>query len=91
MNTGLVVLTKVVSTMAVGFVLINTVPAKEHAVFTELSKVSEIKDLHLLFGEYDIIAKIDAENYDAIASTILNKIRRIDGVVSTKTLTQTSF
>ncbi|MBU4255998.1 MAG: Lrp/AsnC ligand binding domain-containing protein, partial [Candidatus Thermoplasmatota archaeon] len=49
--------------MAIGFVLISTAPAKEHDVYNELLKVSEIVELHPLFGEYDLIAKIDAEDF----------------------------
>ncbi len=47
--------------MAIGFVLISTAPAKEHEVYNELLKVKEIVELHPLFGEYDLIAKIEAE------------------------------
>ena len=46
--------------MPVGFVLISTAPAKEHQVYNELLKIKEIVELHPLFGEYDLIAKVDA-------------------------------
>ena len=47
--------------MAVGFVLISVAPAREHDVFIKLSKIPEIVELHPLFGEHDIIAKIKGE------------------------------
>src|SRR5437879_3621658 len=80
-----------VSTMAVGFVLISAAPGKEHDVYNTLLKVSEIVELHPLFGEYDLIAKLEAADFDTLGHVIVNKIRSIEGVVDTKTLTGTKF
>jgi DNA-binding Lrp family transcriptional regulator len=73
--------------MAIGFVLINTAPAHEHEVYTKLSKVPEIVELHPLFGEFDLIAKIDAEDFEKLGELVVEKIRSIEGVIDTKTLT----
>ena len=75
--------------MAIGFVLINTAPAHEHEVYTKLSKVQEIVEVHPLFGEFDLIAKIDAEDFDKLGELVVKKIRSIKGVIDTKTLTGT--
>lgn len=77
--------------MPIGFVLISTAPAKEHEVYEELSKIEEIKELHPLFGEYDLIAKIEAKDLDELGKIVVEKIRAIDGVADTKTLTGTKF
>src|SRR5205814_2375444 len=77
--------------MAVGFVLISAAPGKEHDVYNTLLKVSEIVELHPLFGEYDLIAKPEAADFDTLGHVIVNKIRSIEGVVDTKTLTGTKF
>ena len=77
--------------MAIGFVLITIAPTHEHDVSTKLSKVSEIIELHPLFGEYDLIAKIEAEDFEKLGSIVVNKIRSIEGVIDTKTLTGTRF
>jgi DNA-binding Lrp family transcriptional regulator len=77
--------------MAVGFVLISTAPAHEHEVYNKLSKLPEIVELHPLFGEYDLIAKIEADNFDKLGKIVVNKIRAINGVIDTKTLTGTMF
>jgi len=73
--------------MAIGFVLINAAPAHEHEVYTKLSKVPEIVEVHPLFGEFDLIAKMDAEDFEKLGEIVLNKIRSIEGVIDTKTLT----
>jgi DNA-binding Lrp family transcriptional regulator len=77
--------------MAIGFVLIKAAPGYEHEVYNKLSKVKEINELHPLFGEYDLIAKIKAEDFEKLGQIIINKIRSIEGVIDTKTLTGTKF
>ncbi len=77
--------------MAIGFVLIIVAPVHEHEVYHKLTKVSEIIELHPLFGEYDLIAKVDAEDFEKLGSIVVNNIRKIEGVVETMTLTVTKF
>ena len=77
--------------MPVGFVLISTAPAKEHQVYNEMLKIKEIVELHPLFGEYDLIAKVEAKDLEELGKIVVEKIRSIDGVADTKTLTGTKF
>jgi len=77
--------------MAIGFVLITIAPAQEHDVYTKLSKVSEVIELHPLFGEYDLLAKIEADDFESLGDIVVNKIRAIEGIIDTKTLTGTKF
>ena len=77
--------------MAIGFVLISTAPATEHEVYNELSKVSDIVELHPLFGEYDLIAKIESDDFKGLGNIVLSTIRSVNGVIDTKTLTGTKF
>ena len=79
------------SYMAIGFVLITIAPVHEHEVYTKLSKVSEVIELHPLFGEYDLLAKIEADDFDSLGEIVVNKIRSIEGIIDTKTLTGTKF
>lgn len=73
--------------MPIGFVLITTAPGKEHNVYNALLNMSEIVELHPLLGEYDIIAKIETKDYNELGKIVISKIRTIDGVIDTKTLT----
>jgi DNA-binding Lrp family transcriptional regulator len=77
--------------VAIGFVLISTAPAKEHEVYTELLRVKGIVELHPLFGEYDLIAKVEAEDFNALGQLVVDKIRSVPGVIDTKTLTGIKF
>lgn len=77
--------------MAIGFVLISTAPAKEHEVYNQLTKVKEIVELHPLFGEYDLIAKIETQDFNKLGQIVVDSIRTIKGVIDTKTLTGIKF
>jgi DNA-binding Lrp family transcriptional regulator len=77
--------------MAVGFVLISTAPGKEHEIFQELQKIVEITELNPLFGEYDLIAKVEVEELDMLGLVVIEKIRKVKGVMDTKTLTGIKF
>ena len=74
---------------AVGFILINVAPTHELEVHKKLSTVHEIVELYSLFGEYDLIAKIEAKTFEHLGHIIIAKIRAIDGVIDTRTLTAT--
>ena len=77
--------------MSIGFILIKAAPMLEHEVYIKLSKMKEIIELQPLFGEYDIIAKIEAEGFEKLGEIIINKLRSVKGVIDTKTLTGTRF
>lgn len=71
--------------------MISTAPAKEHDVYNELSKIPQVIELHPLFGEYDLIAKIEAEDFNQMGEIVVDSIRAINGVIDTKTLTGIKF
>ena len=73
--------------MSIAFVLISTVPGKEHEVYNKISKINYVVEIHPLFGEYDLIVKIDAKDYSELGKIVVDQIRTIKGVIDTKTLT----
>ena len=56
--------------MAIGFVLVHAAPAHEHKVYTKLSKVSEVVEVHPLFGEYDLIVKVEPEDFEKLGDIV---------------------
>jgi len=73
--------------MVQAYVLINTKPGKEKEVLEGIKKMDiKLLDSSLLYGEYDIIIKIDAEDIEKLRSIILDIIRKLDGVERTVTL-----
>lgn len=77
--------------MAVAFVLIHVSPLRESEVCDKLSKIPEVIELHSLFGKYDIIAKVEAKDFESIGEIVVHKIRKIDGITYTSTLTGIKF
>ncbi len=73
--------------MVIGFILISTAPAKEQEVYRDLMNISEIVELHPLFGEYDLISKIETKDFNELGKVVIEKVRIIPGVIDTKTLT----
>jgi DNA-binding Lrp family transcriptional regulator len=77
--------------VAIGFVLMHVSPLHESEVFNKLSKLHEVIEVHPLLGEYDLIAKILAEDYESIGEIVIHKIKTINGITDTKTLTGLKF
>lgn len=73
--------------MALAYIVIDTVPGMEHEVYRALLKFPEVRELYLLFGGYDIIAKLEASGFEDMGALVVNRIRRVQGVADTKTLT----
>jgi DNA-binding Lrp family transcriptional regulator len=75
--------------MKTGFVLIKNKPGKEYSILRKLENIIEIKEIYPIFGEYDFLVKIKVENIDIIGKLLIEKIRIIDGITDTITLTET--
>ncbi|MCA1813055.1 MAG: Lrp/AsnC ligand binding domain-containing protein [Halobacteriales archaeon] len=72
--------------MRVGFVLIEVAPHHEQKVYEALRKVKEIEELHGLFGEWDMLCKIVADDLEAVSEIVVRRIRSQEGVIRTDTL-----
>ena len=74
------------------FVLINVSAKKEVRLVDKLFRLEEVKEVHSVHGNVDVIAKIvlkrDLVSSDAetIGDFVHNKIRQISGVISSQTL-----
>jgi DNA-binding Lrp family transcriptional regulator len=72
--------------VATVFVLINSEIGAEEEVLAALRLIEEVKEAYMVYGVYDIIAKIVAPSMDTIKTTILNQIRGVADVRSTLTM-----
>ena len=77
--------------MAVGYVLINVAPGKEHEVFLAVKEMPSVDDATLLFGDHDLIVKLVADSLATIARIVVESIRQIPGIIDTKTLAGAEF
>ena len=74
------------STMVSGFVLITVDAGKEREVYNGLSGMSEIKGIQMVFGHYDIIARLESNDLNELSEIVLERVRNIEGVSTTTTL-----
>ncbi|MEE2812063.1 MAG: Lrp/AsnC ligand binding domain-containing protein [Candidatus Thermoplasmatota archaeon] len=72
--------------MAVGFILIITKPGYENSVREALENVPLVNGRWTVFGEYDIFVKIEADDENELTRCIIEDVRSIDGIVTTRTL-----
>ena len=72
--------------MATSFVLINVEIGAEEEVLGDLRPISEVKEAHLVYGVYDIIAIVETPTMQELKDVISLKIRRLDKVHSTLTM-----
>ena len=72
--------------MAVGYVLINVAPGKEHQAYLAVKDLQYVADATLLFGDHDLIVKLEADSLAIIAKAVVETIRQVPGVTDTKTL-----
>ena len=77
--------------MAVGYVLITAAPGTEFSIHEVVQGIEGVEDATLLFGEYDLVAKIVAPEMQEIARIVVERIRSIPGVTDTKTLAGAGF
>lgn len=72
--------------MATAFVLLNAELGAETEVLNGLKMIDEVKETHLIYGVYDIIARIEADTMEELRKVIGWKIRRLTKVRSTITM-----
>ena len=72
--------------MSSGYVLINVEPGSESDVYKVALSLDCVTDANMLFGDYDLIVKIEASSMGEIARHVGESIRAIPGVANTKTL-----
>ena len=71
--------------MHVGFILLNCDLGAEEYIVEELKQMPNVKNAHLTFGAYDVIAEINTKDQKAFDKAVAG-IRKLSRVVSTMTL-----
>jgi DNA-binding Lrp family transcriptional regulator len=72
--------------MVSALVLVNTDLNSQDKVLESLKLIGGVEQAHSLFGLYDFLVKIKAENIDEIRNITKSKIKKVDRVTSSLTL-----
>jgi len=72
--------------MPLAFIFINSEVSSEDEVVEALRKIENVKEAYVVYGVYDIVAKVDADTVGRLKEVIASKVRRVSGVRSTLTM-----
>lgn len=71
---------------AKAFVLINAEVGNEQELIKKLRSIPNVTEVHVVYGVYDVIAKVESETMEKVKETITNSLRRLENVRSTLTM-----
>jgi DNA-binding Lrp family transcriptional regulator len=66
--------------MATAFLLLNTEPGEETEVVKGLKELKEVKEAHLTYGSFDIIARMETETMGELKDAVNWKVRHFHNV-----------
>ncbi|MAK24713.1 MAG: AsnC family transcriptional regulator [Acidimicrobiaceae bacterium] len=72
--------------MALAWVLISCEPGRERDVYLQLLEMPTVSEVSVVYGELDLVARIDFESELEMSKTLIEKMRHVDGVRKTETL-----
>ena len=76
------------------FVFVDTIPGEEKRVLEKLLEYDEVKEVHIISGQYDLLAVLEVKLYgqaiftsvQELAQKSIEKIRKLSGVRDTNTI-----
>ena len=68
------------------FVMVNTEIGAEEEVLKYLNEELRVDEAYVVYGVYDVVAKISADTMKELKDVIINQIRQANGVRSTLTM-----
>ena len=72
--------------MATAFILVNAETGEEISVLARLKEVPEVKEAHMVYGVYDVIARVETGTMQELKDVLSLKIRRLNNISSTLTM-----
>lgn len=72
--------------MIEAYILLRVKPGMDRSVLQTVKKLKQVKDTETVYGEYDLLLKIQVETMDDLDTFIFDSVRTIRGVERTTTL-----
>lgn len=73
--------------MSKAYVLINVGSGLEDKVLDEIKKTQGVKEVYVSYGVYDLVVKVAADSAEEMKEIVTRRLRNINAVASTLTLT----
>ncbi len=68
------------------FILMNAELGKESSIVDQLKKIPYVKEVHPVYGVYDVLMIIESESMEDLREIITSQVRKLDGIKSTLTM-----
>ena len=72
--------------MLTALMLLNTSKGMVSKVAKSLGAIDEVTEVYSVAGAYDLVAKIQVEEYERFAEVIAGKLQEIEGIEKTQSL-----
>ena len=77
--------------MTTGVVLIRLAAGKEKSALAKIKDTKGVSHVSAVYGRWDLICDIEADDLQSMSYMIVNKLRAIPGVSSSETLVTTAI
>ncbi|MDP6986313.1 MAG: Lrp/AsnC ligand binding domain-containing protein [Candidatus Thalassarchaeaceae archaeon] len=72
--------------MPLAWVLISCEPGRERDVYVHLLDMPTVSEVSVVYGELDLVARIDFKDEKEMAKTLIVDMRTVGGIRKTETL-----
>jgi len=72
--------------MSLAWILISCLPGRERDVYLQLLDIPSVSEVSIVYGELDMVARIDFESEKEMSKTLIEDMRHVEGVRKTETL-----
>tara|TARA_B100001250_G_scaffold208_1_gene203 strand:+ start:283 stop:519 length:237 start_codon:yes stop_codon:yes gene_type:complete len=71
---------------SLAWVLLSCEPGRERDVYLQLLDIPSVSEVSVVYGELDLVARIDFESEKEMSKTLIEDMRHVSGVRKTETL-----
>lgn len=68
------------------WVLISCEPGRERDVYVHLLSMPTVSEVSVVYGELDLVARIDFDDEKEMSKTLIVEMRTVEGIRKTETL-----
>jgi DNA-binding Lrp family transcriptional regulator len=70
--------------METGYILFNLKPGEKRDFLRSVRKINAVKEAHLVLGNWDAIAKVEAENIQELQKVFFNEIDKLTSITDSR-------
>ncbi len=71
---------------SLAWILISCEPGRERHVYLQLLDMPVVSEVSVVYGELDLVARIDFESEKEMSRTLIEDMRHVEGIRKTETL-----